>query len=208
MSSIRVYLIYLFQKNVNKGFTLIELLVVVAIIGILSSIILSSLGSARDKAKIAKAKSDLRQISNAMYLLADDTGKWPNGCPAGEWENPEVYLDDPWAGLSSIISSPGAPSMGSGYTRYSCSWTATDLANWKGPYMNVPLDPWGNRYLFDPDYCSEDGNAVVAIVSFGPDGIEQYKSAACGLNNYFVPSGPPPGDDVAVYPGSSVIPIP
>lgn len=59
-------------KNKQKGFTLIELLVVIAIIGILSSIVLVSLGSARTKARDARRQSDVRQISLAMELCYDD----------------------------------------------------------------------------------------------------------------------------------------
>ena len=49
----------------NKQFTLIELLVVVAIIGILSSLLLPSLGKAREKAKTAACMNNLKQISIA-----------------------------------------------------------------------------------------------------------------------------------------------
>ena len=48
-------------KN-NKGFTLIELLVVIAIIGILSGIVISSVGTARTRANDASVKSNLAGI--------------------------------------------------------------------------------------------------------------------------------------------------
>ena len=59
----------------EKGFTLIELLVVIAIIGILSSIVLASLNSARDKGANAAVKADLNGIRSQAEIVYDKGGQ-------------------------------------------------------------------------------------------------------------------------------------
>jgi prepilin-type N-terminal cleavage/methylation domain-containing protein len=74
-----------FLTNKNRrhsGFTLIELLVVIAIIGLLSSVVLASLNSARAKAKDAKRKSELQQIVRALEFYYDEYGAYPPHRPS------------------------------------------------------------------------------------------------------------------------------
>ena len=59
------------NKKSTKGFTLIELLVVIAIIGILSSVVLASLSSARDKGADASVKANLNNIRSLAESLFD-----------------------------------------------------------------------------------------------------------------------------------------
>ncbi len=62
------------SKRFTRGFTLIELLVVIAIIGILSSVVLASLNTARGKGADAAVKSDLNNMRAQAELSYDTSG--------------------------------------------------------------------------------------------------------------------------------------
>jgi prepilin-type N-terminal cleavage/methylation domain-containing protein len=66
-------------RTTSKGFTLIELLVVIAIIGVLSSVVLAALNTARAKGNDAQREANLRNVQHALELYATDhNGQYPN----------------------------------------------------------------------------------------------------------------------------------
>jgi len=69
------------------GFTLIEILVVVAIVGILSSIVIAKLNTAREKARDAQRVASVNQITNAVALYQNDNGGLPPGGDGVEYLN-------------------------------------------------------------------------------------------------------------------------
>jgi prepilin-type N-terminal cleavage/methylation domain-containing protein len=92
----------------QKAFTLIELLVVISIIGLLASIALVALGSARAKARDAKRVADLKQVSTALELFYDAYGRYPvtAGAPTweGHWVNFKICLE---TGVNCGLTIPG-----------------------------------------------------------------------------------------------------
>lgn len=68
----------------QKGFTLIELLVVIAIIGLLSTLAVVALNSARSKARDAKRVSDVKQIQTALELYYADNSGYPGETAASD----------------------------------------------------------------------------------------------------------------------------
>ena len=73
----------------KKGFTLVELMIVIAIIGLLSGIIITSLTGSKAKSRDARRISDVNQIQLALEQYFDRCGQYPvqindttadNGC--------------------------------------------------------------------------------------------------------------------------------
>jgi len=129
----------------NKGFTLIELLVVIAIIGLLSSVVLVSMGGVRAKARDARRLSDMRQILLALQLYYDKYERYPSisgdGCCDGWDQGP--CAGDPFIGAlttEGLIQTPTDPSGGSGtgcygyaYYRYGAGSYGCDAS--RGAYF-------------------------------------------------------------------------
>jgi len=147
-----------FRLKNSRGFNLIELMVVITIVGILAAIAIPQFSVYREKAKVAEATSELKEIQLVIELLASDTGKWPGPNEVGATANMEVW--DLSAANAGLVATNGA------------------FPGWNGPYIaSVSKDPWGNNYFFDPDYTIV-GVLYAVIGSFGPNGVgpNQYDS--------------------------------
>lgn len=107
------------SKPRARGFTLIEVMVVVVILGILAAIIVPKVMDNPDKARMAKARQDIRALESALNLYKLDNFSYPS-------------TDQ---GLEALVHKPGG-------TPEPRNWK-------DGGYVDrMPKDPWGNPYQY------------------------------------------------------------
>jgi prepilin-type N-terminal cleavage/methylation domain-containing protein len=89
----------------KRGFTLIELLVVISIIGLLSTVVLSSLATAKQKAQDAKVVADFAQLKNAIEIQYNTKGKYNLQEEVSTVPDPGLYMQGFSEGpLASLVS--------------------------------------------------------------------------------------------------------
>lgn len=118
------------------GFTLIEVMVVVVILSILAAMVVPKLMDKPEKARIARAQADVNALVSALNLYRLDNMVYPS-------------TDQ---GLEALVTKPSSP---------------PEPKNWSpdGYLPQVPIDPWGNPYLF----LNPGSHGAIDVYSTGSD---------------------------------------
>lgn len=148
----------------SGGFTLVELLVVIAIIGVLSSIVLASLNTARAKGRDARRVSDIKTIQLALELYYDANGTFPTNI----YGSPSPLVSGGY--ISSVpfdpsFTTPCTTDSGTGcYTYVALNSTGGTCSTATSYHLGAALEQAGNAALSsDADACpGTSGNAGTA----------------------------------------------
>jgi prepilin-type N-terminal cleavage/methylation domain-containing protein len=154
------------KHNMKRGFTLIELLVVIAIIGILSSVVLASLNTARNKGANAAVKSNLNNIRAQAEIYYDGTGAGTYGVAgtgsvtsAGVWTTAPAICSAA-ASVGGIGAGIAAAAAAGGSTGY-CNVVAGSSPAWAAGTALKVAETGGGFWCVDSTGISR---AIVASV--------------------------------------------
>lgn len=151
----------------KKGFTLIELLVVIAIIGVLASIVLASLNTARRKGRDTRRIADLGQVRLALELYFD-TGN-NRSYPPGNWAAMEGLLEGAAAcgNAPCMVNVPADPSTQTYvYQSLLADGTICNAAPCASYVLQVILEDVGNQVYntdIDGTFATIDCGAANAV---------------------------------------------
>ena len=172
---------YRFCQKKVKGFGLVEILVVIAIVGTLSSIVITSVNSTRGGSKIAALKATGDNLATQSELFLDDDpndngfGTYTEGdCPGAPTGNNDFFGDDKtWEFIDSMYSFSEADSTQSTCSANESSWAfavdATNLVN------EATYDYYS--------YCI-DANGVGKILEDTNANADVIESSLCDFSSY------------------------
>jgi len=124
------------RNNLKAGFSLLEIMVVLVIIAILMSLVVPNVIGRPDEARITAAKMDLRTIASALDMYKLDNFNYPTT----------------QQGLEALVTKPTQ---------------SPPPLHWREGYLKkLPVDPWGNPYL----YISPGTHGACDLYSLGPNG--------------------------------------
>lgn len=131
-----------FDAKRAGGFTLVELLVVISIISLLSSIVLTSVNSARDKGRVASAISTADAMRKAVEFYNDQMGFYPPDLGRG-WD-PGLTRALPWNPDTGDTTIPSCGQCPAG-------WDTIAQQRWSGPYLGSwpRFTPWNGKYDYN-----------------------------------------------------------
>ena len=126
------------SAHMQHGFTLVEMLVVLVIIGMLAGLVGPKLFGRVDSSKVKTAEVQIKMFKGSLETFRLDVGRFPTQAE----------------GLLVLNQAPTEEKA---------------RAHWHGPYLDqdVPLDPWGNPYLYSLPGAN---GQPFALYSVGADG--------------------------------------